>query len=70
MPRIQMLAKVLVISIVLAMPCVAEEETVDIEFLEWLGQAGDIEDLGVDINELLAAQEKKAQSESDEEESK
>jgi len=45
----------------------AAEETVDIEFLVWLGQVAEVEELGVDVDELLDAGEPQTQSEGDEE---
>ncbi len=35
----------------------ANDEELDLEFLEWLGQTAEIEELGVDIDNLLLAKE-------------
>lgn len=56
--------------ILLAVIANADDEALDAEFLEWLGQAAEVEELGVDINGLLDAQEQQPQSESNEENSK
>ncbi len=34
-----------------------EEEAFDLDFLEWLGETAEIEEIGVDIDELLKQQE-------------
>ena len=36
---------------------IASDELPDIEFLEWLGQVTEVEDLGMNINELLEERE-------------
>ena len=41
----------------------ASDELVDIEFLEWLGQTAEVEELGMDINALLEEQEKQKEHE-------
>ncbi len=41
----------------------ASDELVDIEFLEWLGQTAEVEELGMDINALLEEQEKQKERE-------
>ena len=56
--------------IMLSAVCHAEDETLDVEFLEWLGQVAEVEELGVDVNGLLDAQEQQPQSANDEENSK
>ena len=33
------------------------EEPLDVEFLEWLGQMAEVEELGVDIEQLLMSKE-------------
>lgn len=35
----------------------AAEESLDLAFLEWLGQTAEVEELGVDIEELLLQKE-------------
>ena len=47
----------------------ASDELPDIEFLEWLGQVTEVEDLGMDINEILEEREE-TQSESNTESTK
>ena len=63
-------AKVITGLILMSAVCQANDEALDAEFLEWLGQVAEVEELGVDINGLLDAQEQQPQSESDEENSK
>ena len=36
---------------------ISAEEALDVEFLEWLGQTAEIEDLGMDIGKLIESQE-------------
>ena len=45
----------------------AADDATDIEFLEWLGQATELEEMGVDIDTLIAEAESPAQSKTDEE---
>lgn len=49
-----------IIGIALLLCCAAAraaDEPLDSEFLEWLGQMAEVEDLGVDIEQLLLSKE-------------
>jgi hypothetical protein len=41
----------------------AAEEPLDLEFLEWLGQMAEVEELGVDIEQLLRSKEQASDDE-------
>jgi hypothetical protein len=40
----------------------ADDEPLDLEFLEWLGQMVEVEELGVDIEKLLLAKEQASET--------
>ena len=44
----------------------AAEEPLDLEFLEWLGQMAEVEELGVDIEQLLLSKEQPSDDEATE----
>jgi len=39
----------------------ASDDKLDLKFLEWLGQMAEMEELGVDVEQLLLAKEQEAQ---------
>ena len=40
----------------------AEEEELDLEFLEWLGQTAEVEELGVDVDKWLISKQQSAEA--------
>ena len=44
----------------------AAEEPLDLDFLEWLGQMAEVEELGVDIEQLLLSKEQTSDEEASE----
>lgn len=55
-----------IIGIALLLCCAvarAADEPLDLEFLEWLGQMAEVEDLGVDIEQLLLSKEQASKDE-------
>jgi hypothetical protein len=44
----------------------AAEQPLDLEFLEWLGQMAEVEELGVDIEQLLLSKEQTSDEEASE----
>ena len=46
----------------------AAEEPLDLEFLEWLGQTAEVEELGVDIEQWLLSKEQASEDEAYEQE--
>ena len=44
-------------------------DELNVEFLEWLGQTADVEELGIDMNDMLTEQEQKSDTENNAENS-
>jgi hypothetical protein len=45
-------------------------DELNVEFLEWLGQTAEVEELGMDMNDILTEQEQKADAENNAENNK
>ncbi len=51
-----------VILLVLGQNTVQAEEELDLEFLEWLGQTAEVEELGVDVDKWLISKQQSAEA--------
>ncbi len=51
-----------VILFVLSQNTVQAEEELDLEFLEWLGQTAEVEELGVDVDKWLISKQQSAEA--------
>lgn len=51
---------ILAAMIVFSKTTTGSDENPDMDFLEWLGQVSDVEELGVDVDDLLELQESKS----------
>jgi len=51
-----------VILYVLGQNTVQAEEELDLEFLEWLGQTAEVEELGVDVDKWLISKQQSAEA--------
>lgn len=51
-----------VILFVLGQNTVQAEEELDLEFLEWLGQTAEVEELGVDVDKWLISKQQSAEA--------
>ncbi len=51
-----------VILYVLGQSTVQAEEELDLEFLEWLGQTAEVEELGVDVDKWLISKQQSAEA--------
>ncbi|MFK8076965.1 MAG: hypothetical protein AB8B84_10295 [Granulosicoccus sp.] len=51
-----------VILFVIGQNTVQAEEELDLEFLEWLGQTAEVEELGVDVDKWLISKQQSAEA--------
>jgi len=62
--RIAMLKpSLLILILTFSKVSLATEESLDLEFLEWLGETAELEEMGLDIDELLQKQDAEGSSE-------
>jgi len=59
-------ACVLIMMLLTPNAVLATEESLDLAFLEWLGETAEMEEMGIDIDKLLQQQEQDAEQESEE----
>lgn len=66
MIKFKLKSSVILMVLIISKNALAAEESLDLAFLEWLGETAEIEELGIDIDTLLQQLENNKEQKSEE----